>query len=106
MVEVKVKRKSDITHLNRMRSRVDIMADILNEALKDTRKTRIMYKCNLSHRQLKSYLRLLLGMRLLGLFSEKEESETGLFKTTEKGRDFLSAYRNLKALMSSSSSMH
>jgi len=78
---------------------MDIMASILNEAVKGTKKTRIMYRCNLSHRQLQRYLKLLLGMELLRSVSKKESGKTYYFKTSEKGRAFLDAYRTLKALM-------
>ncbi len=83
----------------RKRSDIDIMASILNEANKGARKTRIMYRCNLSHRQLQVYLKLLLGMGFLVSHSEEDSSELGLFKTTAKGLKFLGAYRTLKALM-------
>ena len=76
----------------RKRSDIDIMANILNEARKGVRKTRIMYRCNLSHRQLQVYLKLLWGMGLLAFHSD-------LHKTTAKGLKFLDAYRTLKALI-------
>ena len=76
----------------RKRSDIDIMANILDEARRGARKTRIMYRCNLSHRQLQAYLKLLLGMGLLA-------SQSALFKTTVKGRKFVDAYGTLKALM-------
>jgi predicted transcriptional regulator len=76
----------------RKRSDIDIMASILNEAHRGARKTHIMYRCNLSHRQLQAYLKLLLGMEFLACQSD-------LFKTTVKGRKFVDAYRTLKALM-------
>ena len=76
----------------RKRSGIDIMANILNEARRGARKTHIMYRCNLSHRQLQAYLKLLLGMELLA-------SQSDLFETTVKGRKFVDAYRILKALM-------
>jgi len=76
----------------RKRSDIDIMASILDEAHKGARKTRIMYRCNLSHRQLQVYLKLLLGMGFLMFHSN-------LFRTTAKGLKFLDAYRALKALM-------
>jgi len=75
------------------------MASILNEAVKGAKKTRIMYRCNLSYRQLQRYLKLLLGMELLILMSKKGSAETIFFKTSEKGRTFLDAYRRLRALM-------
>jgi predicted transcriptional regulator len=76
----------------RKRSDIDIMANILDEARRGARKTRIMYRCNLSHRQLQAYLKLLLGMELLA-------SQSDFFQTTVKGRKFVDAYRALKALM-------
>jgi predicted transcriptional regulator len=68
------------------------MASILKEAREGARKTRIMYRCNLSHGQLQVYLKLLLDMKFLA-------STSDLYKTTTKGLEFLDAYRALKALM-------
>jgi len=93
--------KGELSYLRRIRKRseIDIMASILNEAHEGARKTRIMYRCNLSHMQLQVYLKLLSGMGFLVSHSEKDSSELGLFKTTAKGLKFLDAYRALKALM-------
>ena len=96
---VKVRGRLSPIRLVQMRSQMDIMASILNEAVKGTKKTRIMYRCNLSHRQLQRYLKLLLGMELLTSVSKKESGKTYYFKTSAKGRAFLDAYRKLKALM-------
>ncbi len=84
--------KSDSCRSVRKRSDIDIMANILGEARRGSRKTRIMYRCNLSHRQLEVYLKLLLGMGFL-------VSRSDSFETTGKGRKFLDAYRTLQALM-------
>lgn len=81
------------------RSYIDIIADILTKAKKDTLKTPIMFKCNLSHKQLKNYLNLLLEIELLDSHSN-EKSNTQYFRITSKGSKFLSAYSKLKALMS------
>ena len=81
----------------RKRSDVDITASILKEARGGARKTRIMYRCNLSHRQLEAYLKLLLGLKLLACARRMNHSE--VFETTAKGLKFLDAYRTLKALM-------
>ena len=83
---------------SRKRSEIDIMASILSEARKGARKTRIMYRCNLSHRQLQVYLKFLLGMKLLMSVSE-EDSKTNFYQTTTKGRNFLDAYGKLEELM-------
>jgi len=95
-----VKKKSSSRRLvKRKRSDTDIMASILNEAYEGARRTRIMYRCNLSHNQLKVYSKLLFGMKLLELTSEEEGTEPDVLKTTAKGRKFLDAYRKLKVLM-------
>ena len=84
---------------SRKRSEIDIMASILSEARKGARKTRIMYRCNLSHRQLQVYLKLLLDMRLLMSVSEEGDRKTNYYETTTRGRNFLDAYGKLKELM-------
>ena len=84
---------------SRKRSEIDIMASILSEARKGARKTRIMYRCNLSHRQLQVYLKLLLDMRLLMSVSEEGDRKTSFYETTTRGRNFLDAYGELKKLM-------
>ena len=81
------------------RSDIDIMADILTKAKEDTIKTRIMYKCNLSHKQLKIYLNLLLKIGLLDSHSN-EKSNKQYFRITSKGSKFLNAYSKIKALTS------
>ena len=81
------------------RNDIDIIANILTEAKEDTLKTHIMYRCNLSYRQLEIYLSLLLEMELLERQSN-EESSKQYFKITSKGSKFINAYKNLKALMS------
>ena len=91
-MESRFEEESSLSLTLRRRSDVDIIANILDEARKGARKTRLMYRGNMSHRQLKVYLKLLLGLELLALHSN-------LYKTTVKGFKFLDAYRTLKALM-------
>ena len=83
----------------RKRSDIDIMANILSEANRGTKKTRIMYSCNLSHRQLQVYLQVLREMGFLAYHSNEEDAKLNCFKTTSKGLKFLDAYRALKSLM-------
>jgi len=78
---------------------VDIIANILSEANEGAKKTHIMYKSNLSFRQLQAYLDFLLDRGLLTMSEEGSEGNPNLLKTTAKGRAFLRAYRNLKALL-------
>jgi len=98
LTEVK-KKLSHSWLADRKRSDIDIMASILNEAHEGARKTRVMYRCNLSHTQLKAYLKLLFGMKLLELTSEEEGTKPDVLKTTAKGLEFINAYRKLKAFM-------
>jgi len=83
----------------RKRSDIDIIADILKEAQKVKRKTRIMYNCNLSYSQLEIYLSFLLEIGLLDSHSDQRSNKPS-FRITSKGSKFLSAYSKLKTLMS------
>jgi predicted transcriptional regulator len=83
----------------RKRSDIDIIADILVEADKGTKKTHILYKCNLSHRQLQVYLQFLHDLGFLVSYTNNEGSKMKYFRTTPKGLEFLDTYRTLKRLM-------
>ena len=72
---------------------MDIMACILSKAVDGARKTHVMYGCNLSHRQFKVYLGLLVES---GLISLRSESDVEILVTTDEGRVFLKDYGNLK----------
>ncbi len=75
------------------RGAIDITADILALCSTWNKRTKIMYKANLSHQMLKFYLWHLVELGLL------EESQDMKFKTTEKGRTFLSHYRQMTKLL-------
>jgi len=81
------------------RGRLDIIADILGASSSNVRKTYLMYRCNLSFKQLSYYLKFLLNKNLLTPVDENCVSNTSLFKITDKGKEFLKAYKRLKALM-------
>ncbi len=82
------------------RSRVDIMASILDEvrfSADGLRKTRLMYRCNLSFKQLKVYLKLLCDKRFLRVVNVHVESqEVEVYKITDDGRSFLRSYGDLR----------
>jgi predicted transcriptional regulator len=84
---------------NGHRGRLDIIADILEASHAGTKKTYLMYRCNLSFRQLRDYLDFMLRRGFLWNNNGDGHSEPTLFKTTAKGKEFLKAYKNLKALM-------
>ena len=84
---------------NNHRGRLDIIADILNASVGGAKKTHLMYHCNLSFKQLKSYSHFLLKQGFLRTVNHENGSEDGFFEVTDKGRRFLKAYRGLKSLM-------
>jgi len=81
------------------RGRIDIIADILKEAIDGAKKTQIMYKCNLSFRQLQIYLSLLTEKNLLRNTLVEGSSSTEFFETNAKGKAFLKEYNNIRALL-------
>jgi len=78
---------------------MDIIANILRVSDEGAKKTHIMYKCNLSFRQLHAYLDLLIDRRLLKKVERKESSRQELYVTTSKGKAFLQGYKSIKALL-------
>jgi len=83
-----------------MRGRIDIIASILREANNGSKKTRIMYRCNLSFRQMKVYLNLLVEKDLLDVvYFEEGNAKMEVFKTTDDGRSFLNVYDRLKEIL-------
>lgn len=82
------------------RSRVDIMASILDEvrfSADGLRKTRLMYRCNLSFKQLKVYLKLLCDKRFLKAVNVGVEGrKVEVYRITDDGRSFLRSYDDLR----------
>ena len=70
------------------RGRLDIIADILNVASRNPKKTQIMYQANLSYKVLQRYLAEIVGSSLIGYENDKQ-----CYKLTDKGREFLEAYQ-------------
>jgi predicted transcriptional regulator len=73
------------------RSRLDITAEILAVANDGALKTRIMYVAYLSYGQVKEYIATLIENGLLE-FDAKQK----VYKTTDRGREFLAKYNKLK----------
>lgn len=78
------------------RSRLDLIADILDTSLGGVKKTHLMYHCNMSFAQLEKYLNLILKTKLIVV---EDDGPRLFFKTSGKGRRFLMSYESLKALM-------
>ena len=69
------------------RGRLDIIADILNVASRDAKKTQIMYQANLSYKVLQRYLAEVAAAQLISFEDAKQ-----CYSLTDKGREFLEAY--------------
>jgi predicted transcriptional regulator len=74
--------------LGNYRGRLDIIADILNVANRNAKKTHIMYQANLSYKVLQRYLAQIVGASLINFENEKQ-----CYQLTDKGREFLEAYQ-------------
>jgi len=79
------------------RNRLGIVANILTIAKTGALKTHLMYKANLSYTMLREYLRFLCDNNLLSE-SHYPEDKVTLYKTTDKGIQFLESYLALRDL--------
>jgi predicted transcriptional regulator len=78
------------------RGKIQIMGDVLALGTSGIRKTHIMYKANLSYEQVHLYLEELIEKRLI----EQDVSPDGVvYRTTEKGREFLLHYTRVVELL-------
>ena len=71
------------------RDRLDIIADILNVASREAKKTQIMYQANLSYKVLQRYLTEILDAALITF-----EDHNQRYKLTIKGHEYLDAYKD------------
>ena len=79
------------------RSRTEIVAMILEAANGGATKTKIMYKAFLSYAQLKEYLSVLIANNLLEYLEGPQ-----MYKTTEKGLNFLKMNNEIAELLQTS----
>jgi predicted transcriptional regulator len=78
------------------RGKIQIMGDVLALATSGIRKTHIMYRANLSYEQVYLYLEELIGKRLV---AQDVSSDGVVYRTTEKGREFLQYYTHLMEVL-------
>ena len=83
--------------LNLKRTRLEIISGILEFCGEPKLPTNIMYKTNLGHKALKTYIATLCSLGLLGQSSRK-------YVTTEKGRQFVQSFANLENMLGKSDS--
>lgn len=70
------------------RDRLDIIADILNIASQDAKKTQIMYQANLSYKVLQRCLTETIEASLVTFQNQNQR-----YKLTCKGQEYLDAYK-------------
>jgi predicted transcriptional regulator len=75
------------------------MADVLALSTSGIKKTHIMYRANLSYEQILHYLNQLLGK---GLIAQDVSDGALVYRTTEKGREFLTCYSRMSELITES----
>jgi len=80
---------------------VEIMACILENSNETSRKTRLIYRCNLSLSQFNLYRECLVEAGLLKV--SKREDGVEIFETTKKGKNFLEDYKKIKKILSETS---
>ena len=80
----------------RRRHRLEVIACILREALDWVTKTRLVYRTNLNFKVLGKYLDFLMSK---GLIEQRETDAMMFFRTTQKGRIWLSLYRRMVELL-------
>ena len=81
------------------RSRLEVIADIiriLNEKGGKIKPTHLMYKANLSHKTMKSYLSDLMKNGLVQEQKLEKEENKRLIVITNKGKEFYLKYSKLK----------
>lgn len=80
------------------RSRVEVIIDILTEALKGANKTRIMYRANLNFLRFNCYLSEMLENGLL--IEENHDDGRVVYKVTKEGKALLETLRRAQQFMS------
>jgi len=85
------------------RGRLEIIYEILSVSRKPAMKTNILYKCNLSYNQLQKYLNYLASQNLLTSFENQGKE---LYRTTDKGKEFLDQYEQLTSLLQEKENTH
>jgi len=78
------------------RGRVDIIECILGNSNSSSRKTRLIYRCNLSLSQFNFYAECLIQGGLLGSY---ERNGKKIYETTEKGKTFIKDYAKIREVL-------
>lgn len=79
------------------RSRPDIIAIILDAANGGITKTKLLTRANLTSGQLRQYLDVMVGKKLLLELADEDKRHVA-YRTTERGMRYLSVYSSLKSI--------
>jgi len=86
---------------SKRRSRLNIIAEILDAAVNEALKTKIMYRANVNFLQFNEYVECLLEAQLMRITTRAGRT---LYKTTEKGRLLLQKLNETEEIINTSSS--
>ena len=88
--------------VSRRRSRLEVVADILTEALNGANKTRIMYRANLNFLSFDKHVSELLDKGLI----VRENSPDGrvVYRTTDRGKRFLKVISSAEEIIEGATS--
>jgi predicted transcriptional regulator len=78
------------------RGRMDIVADILRATREGAKKTRIIFRARLNNEQCKKYLRFMMRKDLI---EAEKRGKHVLYRTTDKGSEFIREYRALREFL-------
>ncbi len=84
--------KGKKSSVNKRRSEIDILTEILRLARENPRKTTLLYRVNLNHTLLNKYLSYLMEKGLL-------VEQGGVYSITDRGHEFLLLSRKLQKLL-------
>ena len=86
-----------LTELRKRRSHYHLIGEILELAAEGASKTHIMYRANLSAPMTKEYIELLQQKSLIKVSTENGRN---IYKTNERGFQYLQGYRRILQLLS------
>lgn len=87
----------DNSYASKRRSRLDIIAEILDAALDGAVKTRIMYRVSVNFVQFNEYVKFLLRAKLIDRNKRKKRI---VYKTTGKGKLLLHRFKEAEKMLS------
>ncbi len=77
---------------------VEIIEMILEICESGALKTHIMYKCNLNSKQIALYVQFLENNKLLESHIDFPYSKRPIYRTTERGKKYIDAYKQLESI--------